>query len=555
MKTFFGFGRMRALATLLCGVFVFLTLGSCASTSKVYKRGSASANGETIGTVETDLFLHDPVIYQSEVDKLLDKAHKELLTEAQKQYQGNIDVDDIVFGERQFLLRFMTREGYRQKIKLTGNVFFTKSSPSVAAPSQSTGATAIPVQATQPAAPLVQLPLEKIFVGGNPPQGTQDDYAAVLPTLNDALDWLDIYTRDGGNYAIVLGSDQTVGSGRLSYGDKRVTITLTASGGGRTVKDYFTVGEGVTFMLEKGVTISSGGGNHIVRVSGTFIMNGGTLRDSTYNNAVYVSNGGSFTMNDGTISGNKSGVYVYDGTFTMKGGTISGNKSGGVDVGESGKGVAPIMGTFTMTGGTISGNKGPGVYAAAGTFTMTGGTISGNENSGVYVRGGTFTMTGGTISENTANYGGGVYVSNGTFTMSGGTISRNSAEIYSTNTSGYVGNGGGVYVGDSGTFTMNGGIISGNTANGNTYRGGGGGDGGGVCVSGGPYPGTFTKSGTGGIIYGSNAPAGLANKAKSEAGGHAVYVSSGRSQKRTTTAGETTALDSTKNLVQGRGWE
>jgi hypothetical protein len=126
----------------------------------------------------------------------------------------------------------------------------------------------------------------------------------------------------------------------------------------------------------------------------------------------------------------------------------------------------------------------------------------------VYVAG-IFTMTGGTISGKETRYGGGVCVS-GTFTMNGGTISGNSTNE----------NGGGVYV-----------------SGGNT----------GINI--------FTTSGTGGIIYGSNAPVAQANKAPSEATGHAVYVDGSRPQKRTTTAGEITALDSAKSLVQGGGWE
>jgi hypothetical protein len=482
-----------------------------------------------------------------------------------------------------------------------------ESAPSVATHSPSTGTTAIPAQMTQPApsAPLVQLPLEKIFVGGTPPQGTRDDYAAVLPTLNDALDWLDIYTKDGGNYAIVMGSDQAANNVVLKYGDKRVTVSLTSSGGGRTVKGSgrksFTVEKGVTFTLEEGVTISGDG----VRVDGTFIMNGGTLRDANNgtveyaNGAVEIANGGSFTMNGGTITGNRYlGVYdggggvLVKGTFTMNGGTISGNTAGYQSQGNrylpssggNGGGVYVSGGTFTMNGGDISGNSaistytpreggyGGGVYVSKGTFTMAGGTISGNTTSdgggvylgeqsiftltggeisgnkiwgngagGVYVRG-TFTMKGGTISKNEGYNGGGVYVFTGTFTMSGGNVSGNSAK--SGNNSG---NGGGIYV-YNGTFTMSGGTIGGNSAERN---------GGGVWVGGdGNGPGTFTKSNTGGIIYGSNAPAAQANKAPSEATGHVVYVErTDRAYIRTTTADETTVLDSAKNRIQGGGWE
>ena len=129
--------------------------------------------------------------------------------------------------------------------------------------------------------------------------------------------------------------------------------------------------------------------------------------------------------------GNGGGVYINGGSFTLQGGTITGgnqNFGGGVNVGG---------GTFTMTGGTISGC----------TAIYNGG--------GVYVNfSGTFNMTGGTITKNTAKNGGGVYVvASGMLNMTGGSITVNTA----TN------NGGGVYV-DSGTFNVNGApSISGNT--------------------------------------------------------------------------------------------
>jgi predicted outer membrane repeat protein len=183
----------------------------------------------------------------------------------------------------------------------------------------------------------------------------------------------------------------------------------------------------------------------------------------------------------------------------MNGGTISGNTSG------SGGGVY-VLGTFTMSGGIISENistdNGGGVYVD-GTFTMSEGDINGNttgingDGGGVYVKG-TFTMSGGRVSGNTGHFGGGVNAT--TFTMRGGVISRNTARY----------SGGGVWVNN----------------------------------------GTFTKSGGGGVIYGSNAEYDQANRASSDYG-HAV--SSGR-KKRNTTARAATAMDSTKDGPAG-GWE
>jgi hypothetical protein len=201
-------------------------------------------------------------------------------------------------------------------------------------------------------------------------------------------------------------------------------------------------------------------------------------------------------------------------------------------------------GTFTISGGTISGNTakgaGGGVYASReqygsrnSTFAMmTGGTISGNTaggaGGGVYVDN-SFTLSAGTISGNTAGAsGGGIRVNRDGFTMSGGEISGNTAS---------GSNGGGVSA--AGTVTVSNGTISGNTAKGS---------GGGVWVSG-----SLTK--TAGIIYGSNAPEGQANKASSDETGHAVFVEADRRRLRNTTVNATTKLDSAKNRLEGGGWE
>jgi len=265
------------------------------------------------------------------------------------------------------------------------------------------------------------------------------------------------------------------------------------------------------------------------------------------NGAVFIDNGGTFIMHNGTVSGNigyDRGVVVHNGTFTMENGTILGNTSGGVSTSDNG--------TFIMEGGTISNNTGRGV-SNGGTFTMKGGVISGNagggvynsgiftmqdnasvsknttnnNGSGVYVDGGTFSMqnnasvTSNTVSSDDPD-GGGIYVKSGTFTI------QDSASV-SGNTAGW---GGGVFVKD-GTFTMKGGSVSSNTA---TFSGGGvynsrtfimqdsasmSGNtaywGGAVYID---DNGTFTK--TGGTISGDDAEQNLKNTAISGKG-FAVY--------------------------------
>ena len=166
------------------------------------------------------------------------------------------------------------------------------------------------------------------------------------------------------------------------------------------------------------------------------------------------------------------------------------------------------------TSGRKGGGKGSNM--PAGLFNMNGGGIKNNINS--------------------LDYGGGVQVKNGTFTMNNGVISGNMVTIH-------YGNGGGVLVNSGGTFIMNGGVISGNQA----ASGGGG-----VCVE---SSGVFTKSGSGGVIYGSNAPEGQANRA-SKNNAHAVWVLFAHNSAliRNTTARISQALDSRVRGAAG-GWE
>jgi parallel beta-helix repeat protein len=109
---------------------------------------------------------------------------------------------------------------------------------------------------------------------------------------------------------------------------------------------------------------------------------------------VYLGKDGAFMMKGGTVSGHAiygGGVISY-GTFTMNGGEISGctnpSWTSAKYSGGAGVYVSPYGGTFTMTDGTISGNtatgNGGGVYinGSYGTFNMTSGTIYGSTESG-----------------------------------------------------------------------------------------------------------------------------------------------------------------------------
>ena len=244
---------------------------------------------------------------------------------------------------------------------------------------------------------------------------------------------------------------------------------IKIEGGALTIKDSSATnsdGTDGTGTITGGNSKGGGGGIHITSnstssVPGSLILESGKIwqnnADGSNGGGVYIDSDCALTMKGGSIDGNTvknstsshgGGVFVY-GTFTMENGIITNNRSeqgngGGVNIGSKG--------TFTMIDGTISDND--------------AGTTGGGVNLGAYgaFPGATMTLKGGTISGNRASYnGGGVSVSTGDFTMSGGTIGGtklNTAKI-----------GGGVYVdGPNSNFIMTGGTISGNTA---TQKGGG----------------------------------------------------------------------------------
>jgi parallel beta-helix repeat protein len=165
--------------------------------------------------------------------------------------------------------------------------------------------------------------------------------------------------------------------------------------------------------------------------TGTITADGAPNRPLTITSATVILGDG-LTLTGGN-NADGAGVQVDGGSFTMNGGTISDNTGG------SGGGVHVWDGSFTMTGGNISGNT-----SGKDTQPAPGGGVY------VYVNG-DFIMSGGTITGNTAtgNGGGVCFAGSGNFTMGGGTITGNTA----------TGNGGGVYVASSGSFNMQGGAL------------------------------------------------------------------------------------------------
>lgn len=154
-----------------------------------------------------------------------------------------------------------------------------------------------------------------------------------------------------------------------------------------------------------------------------------------------ISNGGTLTLNNVTVSGNSAGDGgggIYNtGTLVLNHTAVTGN-----DVGDFGGGIWN-SGTLTLNESTVSGN-----YSALG-----GGGV---------VNDGTLTLNNSTVNNNHAWwYGSGGGIRNaGTATISGCTVSGNYAD----------GDGGGIFNAGGGSLTLVNSTVSGNAA----YRNGGG---------------------------------------------------------------------------------
>jgi len=201
-------------------------------------------------------------------------------------------------------------------------------------------------------------------------------------------------------------------------------------------------------------------GSGIIHNSGTFILNGGIIRQDTHtsSSAVHNTHQGTFIMNEGVLERGGNRTVTNLGEFVMNGGIVTGS-GWGVELPQNAHNAA-----FTMNGGTISGNS-TGVSILGGTFNMHGGEISNNSRVGVLNSGtGRFNFYSGTISNNATlergdespgvaldSIRGGV-INYGTFNMLGGEIHDN----------GHFG----IVLGGHGQFNLDGGWIFNNQLHG-----------------------------------------------------------------------------------------
>ncbi|MDR0517885.1 MAG: hypothetical protein LBH25_12655 [Fibromonadaceae bacterium] len=205
--------------------------------------------------------------------------------------------------------------------------------------------------------------------------------------LKNKLIWLQANVQSGGNYVIEIDADEigyfSYYSG-FSYKDKNnIAITLRGVGENRAILvsesgfRRFSVGSGVTVVLDENITLKEGiGFGALARVDsgGTLVMNDGsaitgytrnTEKDKTYRYRESI-----------VIHG--AGVYVDDGgTFIMKGGNIYGNTIQPNPV----KFIDPLSVPARNNNESFNVNYyllGAGVYVeGSGTFIKTGGTITG----------------------------------------------------------------------------------------------------------------------------------------------------------------------------------
>ncbi len=189
-----------------------------------------------------------------------------------------------------------------------------------------------------------------------------------------------------------------------------------------------------------GKLISIDGSNGKLTLRNTTI-NGGNVEVAYGSYLLFVTNGGTLTIENGTeILNNKtSAVYVNNNSYlTMNGGAIKSNST----TDDFGGGGICSCGTTVINGGEISNNTastwGGGILSERGTLTLKGGEIKNNfaeQGAGVAVIDASAVLDGAVITENeSAYYGGGVYVQGITapaqFEMRSGSIIGNTAIVW-----------------------------------------------------------------------------------------------------------------------------
>ncbi len=187
------------------------------------------------------------------------------------------------------------------------------------------------------------------------------------------------------------------------------TITLSSALPGLSGQENI-IGPGANLL-----TVSGGGATNVFTVdSGSqATLYGLTIAKGISNNGGGISNQGTLTVTNSTVSGNSAprgdgGGIVNDGTLTVTNSTVSGNSA---SLGGFGGGIAND-GTLTIENSTVSGNAassgvigGGGGINNQGTLTVANSTVSGNsaEVGGGIFNGGTLNLADSIVAGNTAS--------------------------------------------------------------------------------------------------------------------------------------------------------
>ena len=212
-----------------------------------------------------------------------------------------------------------------------------------------------------------------------------------------------------GGGTVTLNKDYTIDT------KLRVRKTVTLDLNGHTIT--MTGSDSVIFVSFCNLTLQDS--NKTAIHTDTSLPAGGVITggNAVQGGGVYVSSGGSMTMNGGTIANCSAkyggGVAAMAGSFTMNGGTITNCNATTSDYIYGGGGVYVSKGySMTMNGGTIekcSANTSGGGVFSSGYFSMSGNAIirgcSANTVGGVNIYTGSMTMTGGTIEACTSTNG------------------------------------------------------------------------------------------------------------------------------------------------------
>ncbi|MDR0303128.1 MAG: hypothetical protein LBI04_12555 [Treponema sp.] len=167
--------------------------------------------------------------------------------------------------------------------------------------------------------------------------------------LKEQLDWLNANAVSDTDYLLVFCNNGPLDSYTIECppGETNVTITLRGDDGMRYLSlsgngSLFTVGSGVTLILDNNITLKGHSGNNVslvmVNAGGELVMHEGSVitgNTASHGGGVFVNTNGIFSMEAGEISGNTvaysgdygygGGVYVYyNATFKKSGGTVYG---------------------------------------------------------------------------------------------------------------------------------------------------------------------------------------------------------------------------------------